>query len=232
LKVAVIPARGGSKRIPRKNIRRFCGRPMIAWTIMALRESGCFARIILSTDDDEIAAVARDLGIEVPFRRPRELSQDQTPTLPVMAHAVRHMLDSGWEPDLVCCAYATAPMLNPDDLRGAMQMLNGSKADYVFSCTTFAFPVLRALKLDANGGVEAMFPAAIEMRSQDVTEAIHDAGQFYWGRPEAFVREQQIFSPNSRPYMIPRHRVQDIDTEEDWEFAERLFRINQSEVVR
>ena len=232
MRVAVIRARGGSKRFPRKNVRQFCGRPIIAWTIAALSESGCFARIVLSTDDDEIARTGHELGVEVPFRRPRELSEDCTPTLPVMAHAVRHLLDSGWEPDLVCCAYATAPMLNPEDLRRAMHVLGESGADYVFSCTTFAFPIMRALKVDARGGVEPMFPAAIEMRSQDLSEAIHDAGQFYWGRSEAFVREQDIFSPNSRPYMIPRYRVQDIDTEEDWQRAERLFRINQVEAIR
>jgi pseudaminic acid cytidylyltransferase len=232
LRVAVIPARGGSKRIPRKNIRPFCGRPMIAWTIAALRESGCFARIVLSTDDDEIAHLGGALGAEVPFRRPSELAEDHTATLPVVAHAVRYMLDNGWQPDLVCCAYATAPMMSADDVRDAMGTLVRTGADYVFSCTTFAFPILRALKVDASGGVAPVFPSAIEMRSQDLPEAFHDAGQFYWGRAEAFVHEQPIFSPKSRPHMVPRHRVQDIDTEEDWRRAERLFMANQAEAVR
>lgn len=227
MRIAVVPARGGSKRIPRKNVRPFCGRPMIAWTIGALRQSGCFARIVLSTDDEEIAQVGRDLGAEVPFRRPAELSEDHTTTLPVIAHAVRHLLEGGWKPDLVCCAYATAPMLNPEDLRNAMRVLEDTGADYVFSCTTFAFPIMRALRVDAGGGVAPIFPSSIEQRSQDLPQAIHDAGQFYWGRPETFVDQRPIFSSRSRAYMIPRYRVQDIDTEEDWTRAERLFQLNQ-----
>lgn len=232
MNTAVIPARGGSKRIPRKNIRPFCGRPMIAWTIAALRESGCFSRIVLSTDDDEIAAIGRELGAEVPFRRPSELSEDHTATLPVIAHAVRHLADRGEDLGKVCCAYATAPMLSPDDLRAAMRMLEETGADYVFSCTTFAFPIMRALKIESGGGVVPMFPAAIASRSQDLPQAIHDAGQFYWGQADAFARERPIFSPQSRAYMIPRHRVQDIDTEEDWMRAESLFRATRIEAAR
>jgi N-acylneuraminate cytidylyltransferase len=231
MNVAVIPARGGSKRIPRKNIRTFCGRPMLAWTIGALRDSGCFSRIVLSTDDDEIAAVARQWGAEVPFRRPGELADDQTATLPVVAHAVRQLAADGVTPDAVCCAYATAPMMSPHDVRQAKRLLDESGADYVFSCTTFAFPVQRALRIEADGGVVPMFAATIGSRSQDLPQAVHDAGQFYWGRAAAFERELPIFSPRSRAYMVPRHRVQDIDTEEDWARAERLFLVNQNETA-
>jgi len=222
--IAIIPARGGSKRIPRKNIRDFCGQPMIAWTIKALRESGSIDRIIVSTEDDEVAEVSTALGAEVPFRRPLELADDHTATLPVVAHAVRELKAQGWKLDQVCCAYATAPLLDANDIRLAASQLGEFGANYVFSCTTFAFPVQRALVQDETGRVAAMFPGFIGKRSQDLTPAFHDAGQFYWGMPAAFERQDPIFAPHSCPFFLPRHRVQDIDTEEDWTRAELLFR--------
>lgn len=224
MNVAVIPARGGSKRIPRKNIRAFCGRPMIGWSIAALQRSACIDRIVVSTDDDEVAAIARGCGAEVPFRRPAELADDQAATLPVLAHALRELCGAGAAPRWLCCVYATAPLLDPDDLAAGLRLIEACGADYVFSCTTFAFPIQRALRRDATGGVEPMFAEAIGQRSQDLPEAFHDAGQFYWGTPDAFGQQRPIFGPRSRPLMIPRHRVQDIDTEEDWDRAELLFR--------
>ena len=224
MKVAIIPARGGSKRIPRKNVRMFCGRPMMAWSILALQRSGCVERIVVSTDDDEIADIALSLGALVPFRRPAELANDHAATLPVMAHAVRALADLGWPLELVCCAYATAPLMDPADLRSALALLSESGARYVFSCTTFAFPIQRALGRGGTGGVEPLFPESIGARSQDLPEAFHDAGQFYWGRADAFVRQDAIFAAHSQPLLIPRYRVQDIDTEEDWQRAELLFR--------
>jgi len=224
MNVAIIPARGGSKRIPRKNIRDFCGRPMIEWTIRALQQSGAVERIVVSTDDDEIAAMARSLGAETPFARPKALADDHAATLPVMSHAVGELRAQGWHLDRVCCAYATAPLMRASDLRGAAEALDTSSARYVFSCTTFAFPVQRALRSTPEGGVEPMFPESIRMRSQDLPEAFHDAGQFYWGRSEAFQSQEAIFTPQSRPFMVPRYRVQDIDTPEDWIRAELLFR--------
>jgi pseudaminic acid cytidylyltransferase len=220
--IAVIPARGGSKRVPRKNIRPFHGRPMIAWTIDALRESGSVDRIVVSTDDDEIAAVATLLGAEVPFRRAPTLADDHATTLAVMADAVNRLRTLGWQPALVCCSYATAPTMSPADVRGARDLLGASGADYVFSCTTFGFPILRALRRNGAGGVEPMFPESIGARSQDLPEALHDAGQFYWGTADAFAGQRPIFGARSRPWVVPRHRVQDIDTEEDWQRAELL----------
>jgi pseudaminic acid cytidylyltransferase len=222
--VAIIPARGGSKRIPRKNLRPFCGRPMIAWSIQALRESGAVDRIVVSTDDDEIAETATALGAEVPFRRPPALADDHAATLPVIAHAVATLQAQGWALQRVCCVYATAPLLQGADLRAALATLDASGAQYVFSGTTFPFPIQRALRRDAQGGVEPMFPEAIGQRSQDLPEAVHDAGQFYWGRPQAFADQLPIFAPHSRIHLLPRHRVQDIDTEEDWQRAEAIFR--------
>ena len=224
MNVAIIPARGGSKRIPRKNVRMFCGRPMMAWSILALQRSGCVERIVVSTDDDEIANIALSLGALVPFRRPAELANDHAATLPVMSHAVRTLADLGWPLQQVCCAYATAPMMDPADLRSALSLLGESGARYVFSCTTFPFPIQRALGRGAAGGVEPLFLESIAARSQDLPEAFHDAGQFYWGRADAFSRQDAIFAAHSQPLLIPRYRVQDIDTEEDWQRAELLFR--------
>lgn len=224
MNVAIIPARGGSKRIPRKNVRPFCGRPMLAWSIAALQASGSVDRIVVSTDDDEIADTALSLGAEIPFRRPPELADDQAATLPVVAHAVRVLQELDWELERVCCVYATAPLMDPDDLRRARTLLDESAAHYVFSCTTFAFPIQRALRGNGEGGVEPIFPELIATRSQDLPEAFHDAGQFYWGTPEAFAGQSPIFAAHSRPLLIPRHRVQDIDTEEDWLRAELMFR--------
>lgn len=224
MNVAVIPARGGSKRIPRKNIRDFCGKPMIVWPIEALRASGVFDRIVVSTDDPEIAEIARSAGAELPFTRPRALADDHTATLPVMSHAVRSLREVGWHLDHVCCVYATAPLLDADDLRAALRTIETTGVQYVFSCTTFGFPIQRALQLTDAAGVQPMFPSCIGMRSQDLPEAFHDAGQFYWGTAEAFDAQLPVFAPHSRPHLLPRHRVQDIDTEDDWIRAELLFR--------
>jgi len=225
MRVAIIPARGGSKRIPRKNIRLFCGRPIVAWSIDAARASGCFDRIIVSTDDEEVAAVAQAAGAEAPFRRPAELADDHAATVPVIAHAVQWLRQSCVCLEEVCCIYATAPLLAAGDLARGLRMLNESEAQYAFSCTTFDFPIQRALRLDVNGRIEPMFPSDIARRSQDLPLALHDAGQFYWGRPDAFAQQRPIFAPHSVPVVIPRHRVQDIDTEEDWTCAELLFQV-------
>jgi pseudaminic acid cytidylyltransferase len=222
--IAIIPARGGSKRIERKNVRLFCGKPMLAWSIEALRDSGCVDRIVVSTDDEEIAQTARSLGAEVPFARPRALADDHTATLPVIAHAVHALRDLGWTVERVCCVYATAPLLEPDDLRRSLDLLAGSAAQYVFSCTTFAFPIQRALRRSVGGGIEPIYPELIQQRSQDLPEAFHDAGQFYWGTADAFAGQKPIFASHSHPYLIPHDRVQDIDTEADWRRAEILFR--------
>lgn len=221
MNIAVIPARGGSKRIPRKNIRPFRGRPMIAWPIAAAIGSGCFDRIIVSTDDDEIASVAQAYGAEVPFRRPAELSDDHTPTLPVVAHAVRWQQQRA-NVDRACCIYATAPMLREGDLRAGLAALDAANADYAFSVTSYPFPIQRALRIDSAGCISMFQPEHRETRSQDLDEAFHDAGQFYWGRTAAWLAERPIFDGASTAVRLPRKRVQDIDTVEDWERAELL----------
>lgn len=224
MKVAVIPARGGSKRIPRKNIKAFCGKPMIAWSIEAARASGCFDRILVSTDDTEIADIARQWGAEAPFVRPEELSNDVAGTLPVIAHAVGWLRDQGAPATQVCCLYATAPFVQAEDLRRGLAVLQGESVDFAFSVTSFPFPIQRAIRITPDERVEMFHPEHFSTRSQDLEEAWHDAGQFYWGTAEAWLAQRPIFGPCSAPIRLPRHRVQDIDTPEDWLRAEWLFK--------
>jgi pseudaminic acid cytidylyltransferase len=224
MKIAVIPARGGSKRIPRKNIKPFCGKPMIAWSIEVARASGLFDHIVVSTDDAEIAEVAKVHGAEVPFMRPAALSDDHTATSPVVVHAMERYREHGHMPDPVCCIYATAPFVTAADLQRGLQTLTDTGSDYAFSVTSYAFPIQRAIKLNQEGRVEMFQPEHFNTRSQDLKEAFHDAGQFYWGRAEAWLTGKPIFSTDAAPVMLPRHRVQDIDTPEDWVRAEWMFK--------
>ncbi|WIX34893.1 pseudaminic acid cytidylyltransferase [Salinicola sp. JS01] len=223
-RLAVIPARGGSKRIPRKNIKAFCGKPMIAWSIQAALASRCFDRVIVSTDDDEIAAVARAWGAQTPFMRPAALADDHTGTVPVIAHAITEIQQAGVSLEAVCCLYATAPFVAADDLIAGRDCLEGEDVDYAFSVTSYAFPIQRALRMTLEGRVAMFEPQHLNTRSQDLEEAWHDAGQFYWGRPEAWLTGRPLFSARAVPVKLPRHRVQDIDTPEDWQRAEWLFK--------
>ena len=227
MKIAVIPARGGSKRIPRKNIKEFFGKPMIAYSIEAALQSGCFDKVIVSTDDTEIAEVARRYGAEVPFIRPAELSNDYTGTIPVIRHAVEWLIQQGVDPQLVCCLYATAPFVTPKYLQQGLQQIIEKDADYAFTVTSYAFPIQRAIKISPELGVEMFDSNNFNTRSQDLEEAWHDAGQFYWGKAEAWLSEKIIFGPESTSVILPRHRVQDIDTFEDWDRAEWLFKAMQ-----
>jgi len=223
MRLAVIPARGGSKRIPRKNIRNFCGKPMIAWSIEAALESGCFDRIIVSTDDQEIAETSRRYGAEVPFIRPAALSGDLAGTVPVIAHAINWQSQIGTMPEAVCCLYATAPFVRPSDLLQGLSRLESISCDYAFSVTSYAFPIQRALRIGENGMTQMFYPEHAHTRSQDLEETWHDAGQFYWGRTNAWLAGTPVMSGNSAPVILPRYRVQDIDTPEDWVRAELMF---------
>lgn len=220
MKLAVIPARGGSKRIPRKNIKHFSGKPMIAWSIEAAQSSGLFERIIVSTDDTEIAEVAKQWGAETPFIRPEELSNDYASTTSVIAHATQWALAQSLEVEAVCCIYATAPFVQVDDLKRGWESLNSGDWDYAFTVTDFPAPIFRAFKQADTGGIEMFYPEHFATRSQDLPVALHDAGQFYWGRPLAWIEGRRIFDHRSKPVVIPRWRVQDIDTLEDWKRAE------------
>lgn len=224
MRLAVIPARGGSKRIPRKNIRPFGGLPMIAWSIRAAVDSGCFDRIIVSTDDVEIAAVAKEYGAEAPFLRPEALSDDHTGTTPVVAHAVQWQQAHGVSASTVCCLYATAPFVRAHDLQRGLATLEESGADFAFSITSYAFPIQRAIRITDAGRVQMFQPNHFQTRSQDLEEAWHDAGQFYWGKAAAWLANKPLLGPDSAPVILPRYRVQDIDTPEDWARAELMLK--------
>lgn len=229
MKLAVIPARGGSKRIPRKNIKDFSGKPIIAWSIEAALKSNCFDHVIVSTDDEEIAEVARAWGASVPFLRPAELSNDYAGTTPVIKHAIEWFIEQGDKPDLTCCIYATAPFVTSKDLMKGLELIQNTDSNYVFSVTSYPFPIQRAIKIIENNRLEMFQPEYFNTRSQDLVEAYHDAGQFYWGRSSAWLEEKQIFSSSSMPVILPRKQVQDIDTYEDWDRAELLFKLIRGE---
>ncbi len=224
--VAIIPARGGSKRIPHKNVREFCGKPMIVWSIEAAKSSGLFDRIIVSTDDNTIAEIASRAGADVPFLRPAELSDDITPTRPVIAHAISALAKSGFHAEYVCCLYATAPFVRTQDLVSAFKELRESGARYVFPVATFDYPIQRALKLSSDGEVSMFDPSQFSKRSQDLEDAYHDVGQFYWANAKQWQTDEPVFAPGSKGIPIPRYLAQDIDTDEDWNLAERLFTLD------
>jgi pseudaminic acid cytidylyltransferase len=219
--VAIIPARGGSQRIPRKNIKLFNGEPMIAHSIRAALASGVFDQVVVSTDDEEIADVARAHGAEVPFMRPAELADAFTGTAAVIQHALGAINDSF---DYACCIYATAPLLQARYLRQGLEALDAAaEKSYAFSVCSFGFPVQRALLIDSDGSLSAMHPEFRGVRSQDLPVAYQDAGQFYWGRSDAWRRGDTVFSELSLPVILPRYLVQDIDSPEDWLRAEYLY---------
>lgn len=223
-RVAIIPARGGSKRIPRKNVKEFCGKPMIAWSIEAAKASACFDKIVVSTDNREIANVAEQWGAEVPFIRPKDLADDHTGTLPVIHHAVQWLKDHDFAVDHACCLYATAPFVSAEDIQRGYQFIQQTSSSYAFSVTSYAFPIQRAIRITESGQVAMFNPEYFHTRSQDLEEAWHDAGQFYWGTSKAWLEKKPIFCEDSVPVKLPRHRVQDIDTPEDWARAEWLFK--------
>ncbi|GGP44994.1 pseudaminic acid cytidylyltransferase [Shewanella saliphila] len=223
MKIAIIPARGGSKRIPRKNIRPFCDKPIIARSIEAAIESELFDHVIVSTDCQEIAEIARSYGAETPFVRPTELSSDVATTRVVVNHTINWVNDNLGEVDYACCLYATAPFVTAEAIRQSFAQLLDVGSDFCFTVTSFPSPIQRALFMDDSGQVEMFSPEHLQSRSQDLIAAYHDAGQFYWGKAEAFLRGDIMYSSHATPYIVPRYQVQDIDTEEDWVFAERIF---------
>jgi len=223
MRLAIIPARGGSKRIPRKNIKIFAGQPMIAWSIRTAIKSQCFDRIIVSTDDEEIAEVARLHGAEVPFMRPNELSDDHTGTIPVVAHAVQWQSAQSIPASQVCCIYPTAPFMLASDLQRSLEVLENTGVDYVFSITSFPYPPQRAIRITHDHRVQMIHPECLNSRSQDLEQHWHDAGMFYWGKAEAWLNHTPLFSSHAAPMCLPRFRVHDIDTDQDWQEAEFLF---------
>ena len=222
--IAIIPARGGSKRIPRKNIKLFHGKPLIAYSIEAALKSELFDKVIVTTDDEEIASIAKKYGADVPFIRPKELSDDFTNTKDVIDHALKYFQERGERYEYECTIYATAPLLQPKYLMEGFVALKNSDAINAFSATTMPFPIQRTFKVDKNGRCEMFWPQNYQTRSQDLEEAYQDAGQFYWTKLDKTSNEI-MFSKDSIPIILPRHLVQDIDTLEDWERAEFMYEV-------
>lgn len=221
--IAIIPARGGSKRIPRKNIKPFCGKPMLAYPLAAARESGLFSRILVSTDDREIADAAREYGGEAPFVRPAELSDDRTGTSAVIAHALEWLGGRGERPDLVCCIYATTPFLRPFYLRQGCAAIAEGGASSSIAVAEYPHPIERAWRPDTEGFLRLLQPDQLKTRSQDLPPAFYEAGQFYWAAVPAFLERRSFLTAKTAPVLLPRCLVQDIDSEEDWRRAELMY---------
>lgn len=223
MNVAIIPARIGSKRIPKKNIKNFHGKPIIAYSIEAAIETKLFRRVIVSTDSEELADIAISYGAEVPFIRPAELSDDFTGTDAVILHALHWLIDHGADIKYLCCIYATAPFIRSEYIKNGLELLKNADATSSFSVTTYPYPIYRSLEITESGHLKMIWPDYLNIRSQDLSEAYHDAGQFYWADVKKYLIEKKFFSPYAIPIVLPRSLVQDIDTEEDWETAEMMF---------
>ena len=221
--IAIIPARGGSKRVPRKNIKLFHGKPLIAYSIEVALKSGLFEKVVVTTDDEEIATIAKEYGAEVPFMRPKELSDDFTNTKDVIDHALSYLQNRGEEYKYECTIYATAPLLQPKYLIDGFEALKNSSAINAFSATSMPFPIQRTFKIDKNGRCKMFTPEHYQTRSQDLEEAYQDAGQFYWTKLNK-KSDEIMFGKDSIPIILPRHLVQDIDTPEDWQRAEFMYK--------
>ena len=223
MNVAIIPARGGSKRIPRKNIIDFCGKPMIAWSIEAALSAGIFERVVVSTDDDEIAKISKEYGAEVPFKRPQEIADDYTGTIDVIKHSAAELIKSNANIKNICCIYATVPFLFVNDILKGYEILKDSKFEYVFAATEYSYPIQRSFFINKEKNLEMFYPENFQARSQDLVKAYHDAGQFYWGKLETWLNKKKVFTNKSKPIFLPNYRVQDIDNFDDLAKAELIF---------
>jgi len=229
--IAIIPARGGSKRIPRKNILPFAGRPMIGYAIEAALRSPVVERVLVTTDDAAIADIARDLGAEVPFTRPPELADDHTPTVPVVQHAITAAREAGWRVTRALCLYPGVPFIEVADLSRALeQLIAYGDAGYVFPVAEFPSAIQRALKAGDGGRIAPFNPEHAATRTQDLAPAFYDAGQFYWASADTWLSGASIHQ-NARAITLPSWRVVDIDTPEDWDRAEKMHTALMQETV-
>jgi len=229
MRLCVIPARGGSKRIPRKNIKEFYGKPMIAWAIEVALNSRCFDNVLVSTDDEEIKTVAEQYSAEVPFMRPAGLADDYAGTISVVRHTIRWFDSRGQLPDIVCCLYPTAPFVTAESISTALHQLLKTESEFVFPVTRYPFPIQRAIWIDERRNVQMFDPKMFSKRSQDLNEAYHDAGQFYIGKATTWLKRDELFTSGSSVIVLPRYCVQDIDTVEDWQYAELMFAAQRTE---
>lgn len=221
--IAIIPARGGSKRIPRKNIKDFLGKPIIAYSIEAAIKSGAFDEVMVSTDDKEIAEVAKAYGANVPFMRSESTANDYATTADVIDEVLLEYSKRGYEFDSIACIYATAPFITSERLKAAMEILITGKADSAFTCVEFSYPVLRSLVIDEKGNISMKWPEFKKSRSQDLEKFYHDAGQFYVSKVEAFRKANGFWGTNTAPIILSELEVQDLDTPTDWALAEMKF---------
>lgn len=224
MKIAIIPARGGSKRIPGKNSKVFCGKPMIAWAIGYALESKIFDKVIVSTDDVQISMVARAAGAETPFVRPADLADDLTPTVPVIAHAVDTCQDMGWDIEYACCIYPCVPFLQTFDLVEAFKLMQETGANFAYPVTDYAHPIQRAMRRLPAGHMQFLQPENELARTQDLEKSYHDTGQFYWGKASAWKARMKMHTAGVG-MVVPNWRVVDIDNAEDWKRAELLYEV-------
>lgn len=220
--LAIIPARGGSRRIPRKNIKPFAGQPMLSFALRAAQQSGLFAHIVVSTDDDEIAAIAQQFGAQSAGKRPAHLADDHAGVIPVLQHTITQCRELGWAFDNVCCIYPCVPMLQSSDIVRAHAQMQQAGSDFAFAVCEFPSAIQRALRREADGSMQAFFPEHTATRSQDLEPAYFDVGQFYWGKPDAWLAGR---SPHhgGQACLIPAERAVDIDTPHDWRRAELMY---------
>lgn len=226
-KICIITARGGSKRIPRKNIRNFCGKPIIAYSIETAVASGLFDEIMVSTDDPEIAETSQKYGASVPFMRSAKNSDDYSTTAHVLLEVLEEYQQRNQKFDFLCCIYPTAPLLRTDTLKQAWELLQEKKLDSVFPMAKFGFPIQRALRMQPDGRVAMFHPENYNTRSQDLEAAYQDAGQFYFMRSDAFILKQRMWTDNTSALVLPEIEVQDIDNEDDWKIAEFKYTMRQ-----
>ena len=226
MKIAIIPARGGSKRIPKKNSKLFSGFPMISWAIKTAQKSNLFDAVVVSTDDEKIAEISEKLGAQIPFIRPKELSDDLTPTVPVIAHGVKFLMDKGWALEYACCIYPCSPFLRSDDLSEAYELIESKQSDFIYPVTEYAHPIQRGMRLLPSGQMEFLYPENELKRTQDLETVYHDCGQFYWGRANAWL-EQKKMHTDGLGLVLPNWRFVDIDNENDWIRAEEIFKVRE-----
>ncbi len=225
LRICVIPARGGSKRIPRKNIKSFCGKPIIAYPIEAALASGLFDQVIVSTDDNEIAEVALAYGATVPFKRPAHLSDDHTATVPVLLHALEWVEQHGSKVSEMSCLYPSTPFLNAELLNAAYAHWKNTLAEFCFAVSEYPSAPQRGLNMNAEGRMSSMYPEFRLSRTQDLDKAYFDVGQFYFCDAQAFKKELNLHSPKACGYVLPKFLAHDIDTLDDWHLAEMFYQV-------
>ena len=223
--IAVIPARGDSKRIPGKNYKKFNGVPIIISTIRKLKKSKLFGRIIVSTDSKKIANISRKYGAEVPFVRPKALSNDHASGTAVIKHTIKFLKGTNYKFDYVCCVYAPNPFLQISDLRKGFKKIKSNRFNYVFAATPYLFPFFRSFTFSKKNGPKMLFYKNYIKRSQDLKEIMCDAGQFYWAHKKVWLQEKIIFARKSSIIVVPKWRYQDIDTLDDWKRAELISKI-------